>query len=88
MIETAVVFGEGSADKDFTAGWATESAVMVAAVGLMGVTGRDCARYHSKTSKVVSTGWASRVRSEGVAGRWNERPGGGHTLVSKLGWIV
>jgi hypothetical protein len=28
--------------------------VMVAAVGLMGVTGRDCERYHSKTGKVVS----------------------------------
>jgi hypothetical protein len=51
MIETAVVFGEGSADRDFTAGCAAERAVMVAAVGLMGVTGRDCERYHSKTGR-------------------------------------
>lgn len=51
MIETAVVLGEGSAERDFTAGWSADSAVIVAAVGLMGVTGRDSERYHEKTSE-------------------------------------
>lgn len=51
MIETAVVLGEGSAERDFTAGWSAERAVMVAAVGLMGVTGRDSERYHAKTGR-------------------------------------
>lgn len=49
IIETAVVDGEGRAERDGTAGWAAERAVMVAAVGLMGVTGRDWLRYHAKT---------------------------------------
>jgi len=49
MTETAVVAGEGSAESDATAGWLAESAEMLAALGLIGVTGRECSRYQEKT---------------------------------------
>lgn len=72
MIETAVVLGEGSAERDFTAGWSAERAVMVAAVGLMGVTGRDSARYHANTRNDCQSGVDFKSSKRGVGGCWTK----------------
>lgn len=49
MMETAVVVGMGNAERLGIAAWVAESAVIEGAVGLMGVTGRECSRYQAKT---------------------------------------
>ena len=54
MMDTDVCLGSARADKEGTVLWDAPETDISGVVGLMGVTGRECAVYQAKTGEGIS----------------------------------